>query len=207
MGAALSTFRTADFWRRFGQLQLGLGCFGLGIGLMLRAELGLDPWSTFHEGASVHAGLSFGRITQLTGLMIVGVAWFWFRERPGLGTVCNMALVGPWVDLFRPLVGFGTGPVSSVVQFLVGLALVGMASGIYISARLGAGPRDSFVLGASRRFGTSIRVTRIVLEVLVLGTGWWLGGPVGLGTVLFALLMGPMMQVSLRVFRYEHASP
>jgi uncharacterized membrane protein YczE len=185
---------------------VGLSFFGVGIALMLRADIGLDPWSTFHEGLSIKSGLSFGRITQLVGVVFVAVAWVWFRERPGPGTIFNMALVGPWVDLFRPHLGLSEGLVPGIAQFLGGLALVGVASGMYISARLGAGPRDAFILGASRRFGRSIRATRVSLELLVLGTGWLLGGPVGLGTVLFALLMGPLMQLSLRVFRYDHAA-
>jgi uncharacterized membrane protein YczE len=93
-----------------------------------------------------------------------------------------------------------------VLQFLVGLVLVGLASGLYIAAQLGAGPRDSFILGLSRRLGRSIRATRIALEVAVLCTGWLLGGPVGLGTILFAVLMGPLMQLSLRIFRYQPAT-
>jgi uncharacterized membrane protein YczE len=205
----LSELRTLQFWRRFAQLQVGLLMFGLGISLMLRASIGLDPWSTFHEGVSINLPVSFGRITQLTGLIIVAVSYLWLGERPGVGTVCNMAFVGPWVDLLRPhmdlLSGQDWGLTGGVLQFAVGLVIVGIASGLYIAARLGAGPRDTLILGSSERLGISVRMTRVGLELMVLTIGWFLGGPVGLGTILFALLMGPMMQASLRVFRYDHA--
>jgi uncharacterized membrane protein YczE len=192
------------FWRRFAQLHLGLFLFGLGIALMLGAEIGLDPWSSFHEGISAQVGLSFGRITQSVGLLLIAVAWLAFRERPGIGTVFNMAVIGPWIDLFRAQSWF---PVArelewGIPQFGLGMALMGLASGLYIGARFGAGPRDAFVLGLSRRLGRSIRLTRVLLELLVLGFGWWLGGSVGLGTILFALGMGPLMQASLRLFGY-----
>lgn len=192
------------FWRRLVQLQLGLLTFGVGISLMLEAEIGLDPWSSFHQGVATQSGLSFGRVTQSVGLLLIVVAWLAFRERPGLGTVFNMAVIGPWIDLFRaqPWFPVAAGTGWGVAQFLVGMGLVGFASGLYIGARLGAGPRDAFVLGLSRRLGRSIRLTRVGLELLVLGVGFWLGGGVGLGTILFALGMGPLMQASLRLFGY-----
>lgn len=192
------------FWPRLAQLHLGLFLFGLGIALMLGAGIGLDPWSTFHEGVSTQSGLSFGRVTQSVGLSLIAVAWLAFRERPGIGTVFNMAVIGPWIDLFRAQSWF---PVADqlpwgIAQFAAGMALMGLASGLYIGARFGAGPRDAFTLGLSRRLGRSIRVTRVGLELLILGAGWWLGGAVGLGTILFALGMGPLMQASLRLFGY-----
>lgn len=207
----LSQLRTGQFWKRFAQLQAGLLMFGLGIGLMLRADIGLDPWSTFHEGISMNLPITFGRVTQLTGLLIVGISWVWLSEEPGLGTLCNMALVGPWVDFFRPhmeLVGaFGWGVAGGVLQFVAGLLVVGAASGLYIAARLGAGPRDTLILGSAARLGVSVRAARVGLELVVLAIGWFMGGPVGLGTITFALLMGPMMQASLKVFGYEHGPP
>ncbi len=191
-------------WARFGQLQLGLCTFGVGISLMLEAKIGLDPWSSFHQGLASQTGLSFGRITQSIGLALILVAFLAFRERPGIGTIFNMAVIGPWIDLFRAQLWFpaADGWAWGIAQFLGGLGLVGLASGFYIGARLGAGPRDAFVLGLSRRLGKSIRATRIGLELVVLGSGWLLGGAVGLGTILFALGMGPLMQASLRLFGY-----
>jgi uncharacterized membrane protein YczE len=183
-----------------------LALFGVGIAWMLEAGIGLDAWSTFHEGVSRQTGLSFGRVTQGVGLLFIAAAWGIFKERPGLGTLVNMAVVGPWVDLFRPLVPPADDVLWGVAMFLAGLAVVGFASGLYITAYLGAGPRDAFILGASRGLKLSIRVTRVGVEVTVLGLGYVLGGPVGVGTVIFALCMGPLMQLSLRRFGYEHAS-
>lgn len=193
------------FWPRFGQLQLGLCLFGLGIALMLEARIGLDPWSTFHSGLAEQLALSFGRITQSVGLFLIVVAALLLKERPGIGTLFNMALIGPWIDLFRDQSWFpaAQGWSWGIGQFMGGVALMGLASGLYIGARFGAGPRDAFVLGLSRRLGISIRVTRIGLEIIVLAIGWLLGGIIGLGTVLFALSMGPLMQASLRLFGYS----
>jgi uncharacterized membrane protein YczE len=201
----IGDLRTLSWWRRFAQLQIGLFTFGVGISLLIESHIGLDPWTCFHLGGSMQSGLSFGRFVQGVGLLLIVVSWAGLRERPGVGTVFNMLVIGPWVDLFRAQAWFPSwdGGTAGVLQFLVGLFLLGFASGLYIAARLGAGPRDSFVLGLSRRLGRSIRVTRIALEVAVLCIGWLLGGPVGLGTILFALLMGPLMQLSLRVFRYQ----
>jgi uncharacterized membrane protein YczE len=198
------TWRSLAFVRSLIRLNLGLALFGLGIATMLGAEIGLDPWSSFHEGISLHSGLSFGRITQLAGLVIAGLAWGVFRQPLGLGTLMNMAVIGPWVDLFRPWVALELDYALGVGQFVGGLGLVALASGLYITANLGAGPRDAFILGASRRFGASIRLTRGSIELFVLAIGFALGGPIGLGTIVFALAMGPAMQLSLRLFRYDN---
>jgi uncharacterized membrane protein YczE len=184
------------------QLHVGLMLFGVGISALLGAGIGLDPWSTFHSGLADRLGVSFGTVVVAVGLVLVAVAWAWFRERPGPGTLFNMALVGPWVDVFRSRAWFpvAEGLAWGVAQFATGLAIVGLASGLYIAARLGAGPRDSFMLGLARRSGLGLRWTRIGVELVVLAIGFALGGAVGLGTVLFALAMGPLMQAFLRLF-------
>ena len=188
--------------RRFIQLQLGLCLFGLGITLMLGANIGLDPWSAFHQGLSTHSGLTFGRVTQLIGLALIVISYMAFRERPGLGTVFNMGVIGPWVDLFRdqPWCPEATDWLVGTAQFLGGMVLMGFAVGLYIAAQLGAGPRDGFVLGMARRSGKSVRFVRVAMEAIVLVGGWVLGAPIGAGTVIFALGMGPLMQTFLRVF-------
>jgi uncharacterized membrane protein YczE len=193
--------------RRFVQLQVGLFFFGVALALILEAHIGLDPWSCFQEGVSLRSGLSFGRVTQLIGLVIIVLAWMFLEERPGLGTVCNMLTIGPWIDFFRAQAWFPEQEawLAGLAQFLTGLLLLGLASGLYISARFGAGPRDGLVLGFVRRTGISIRTTRVVLELTLLVAGWLLGGAVGLGTIVFALLMGPLMQRSLELFRFSPA--
>jgi uncharacterized membrane protein YczE len=173
---------------------------------MLEAQIGLDPWSSFHEGVSIRSGLSFGRISQATGAVLIVVSWFTMRVRPGIGTVCNMLIIGPWVDVMRvqPWIPHDPGGALGIASFCAGLVLIGVASATYIGARLGAGPRDGFILAVSRKFGRSLRATRISIELVVLAVAFVIGGPIGLGTVLFAALMGPIMQASLRVFGVGH---
>lgn len=194
---------TGDFWKRFAQYQLGVALLGLGVAVTVDAGIGLGPWAVFHEGLSFVTGLSFGRILQLVGVAVVGIGWGLTGQRPGLGTVINMLLVGPWVDLFRAQAWFPAPDayLLGTVQFVLGTVLTGVASGLYITAELGAGPRDGLVLGLARRLGRSVRRTRTGLELVVLACGWLLGGTVGLGTLLFAVLVGPAMQTSLRIFR------
>jgi uncharacterized membrane protein YczE len=206
---ALRTVASADFWRRLLKLNVGLMVLGLGIALMLDASVGLGPWTVFHQGVSFQTGLSFGRVMQGVGLIVLLLSVVLTRTRPGLGTALNMLFVGPWVDLFRSLAvmphppSYGLG----VLQFLAGLCLQGLGTGLYIAARMGAGPRDGLVLGLARVSRTSVRATRTVLELLVLASGWLMGGQVGLGTVLFAVGIGPLMQFFLRLFGTRRRLP
>ncbi len=181
--------------------------FGLSISLMLRAHIGLDPWSALHEGLSERTGLPFGRVTQLVGLLLIVFSFFVLRQRPGFGTALNMLLVGPWIDFFEaqrwlPSIPEGTW-LAGIGIFVLGIILTGLAIGLYITAQFGAGPRDDLVLGSALKLGRSIRLTRGALEFTVLAAGFLLGGSVGVGTVLFALFIGPVMQFFLRLFRYE----
>ena len=180
--------------------------FGLAISLLLRADIGLDPWSVLHEGLSRRTGLAFGQTTQLVGLGLIAFNFAVLKLRPGVGSVLNMLLIGPWIDLFGglPLPPMPPGAwAAGVALFVGGIALLGLASGLYITARFGAGPRDDLVLGSALRLRRSVRVTRGSIELTVLAAGFLAGGSVGLGTVLFALLVGPTMQFFLKVFRYE----
>jgi uncharacterized membrane protein YczE len=194
-------------FRQFIQLNPGLMVFGVAISLMLRANLGLDPWSVLHEGLAERTGLSFGRVTQLVGVALIAFNFFALRQRPGLGTALNMLLVGPWIDFFGAQPWLPTVPAGAwgwgVAVFTSGVVLSGLAIGLYITARFGAGPRDDLVLGSALRLGRSVRLTRGGLELSVLAAGFLLGGSVGLGTVIFALMIGPVMQFFLCVFHYE----
>lgn len=185
---------------RFLRLQLGLFVFAFALSLMLEAHVGLDPWSSLHDGLTRHSDLSFGRICQITGLGLILVSSLSLRVRPGLGTLFNMGVIGPWIDLLHVQAWFpvSDGGVLGFVQFLSGMLLLGLATGLYIGADLGAGPRDGFVLGLSARLKKSLRVTRIGTELSVLLCAWFLGGALGWGTLIFALGMGPIMQSSLR---------
>ena len=194
------SLNSLSFWKKFVQLNLGLTGLGLGIALMLAADIGVGPWTVFHEGVSLRSGLSFGRVIQLTGLLVIALGYVLTRIKPGFGTLLNMVLVGVWVDLFAAWLPDASGLFVGTLLFLLGVSCVGLASGLYISAELGAGPRDGLVLGLSRSLNLSVRKVRFGLELLVLISGFLLGGSVGLGTVLFALLIGPLMQFALRLF-------
>ena len=198
--------RSWSFVRSLARLQVGLFLFGLGVAILLEARIGLDPWSAFHEGTSAQVGWSFGRVSQAAGALLIVSSWFAFEVRPGIGTVCNMPLVGPWIDLLRVQAWFpeATSRVAGTLQFLVGMLVLGLGTAVYIGARMGAGPRDGFVLGLSSKSGRSVRRTRIEVELVVLGVALLVGGSIGLGTVLFALLMGPIMQTFLRLLRVSH---
>lgn len=194
---------SGSLWGRIGQYLAGLLGLGLGLAILLEAGIGVGPWGVFHDGIARITPLTFGQALMSVGVVVLALAWFWLGERPGPGSFVNMLLVGPSVDLFR---ASGWIPVQhdllpGMVQAVIGVALLGLASGAYITARFGAGPRDSFLLGLSRRFAVSIRRMRTIIELIVLAIGILLGGSFGLGTLLFAFAIGPSMQTSLRVFR------
>lgn len=194
------------FALRFLRLHVGLFLFAASVTTMLEAKIGLDPWTSLHQGASHHLSLTIGTVTQGTGLILIATSWLFLKVRPGLGTVFNMLMIGPWIDLLRSFAWFprGTNMVDGTMQFLCGILLMGIATALYIGARLGAGPRDGFNMGLSRRLGRSLRMTRMSVELCVLLIGFLLGGSIGLGTLIFALAMGPVMQTALDVFRISH---
>ena len=141
------------------RLQFGLFLFGAAVATMLEAQIGVDPWSMLHEGMSHELGVSFGRVSQGVGAILIAWSWFAFEVRPGFGTICNMLLVGPWVDVLRvqTVIPWVPGGVSGVVQFVLGILILGLATATYLGARFGAGPRDGFVMGLSRRIEKSLR--------------------------------------------------
>lgn len=194
--------RSRTFWLHMARLQLGLFLFGLAVTLMLEANIGLDPWSAFHEALSLRSGLSFGRISQGVGLSLIILSAAVLSVRPGIATICNMLIIGPWVDLLRAQLWFprAEDTLPGAIQFIAGILVMGVGTAVYIGARLGAGPRDGLAMGLSRRIGRSLRTTRISIEVCVLALAVLLGGSIGLGTLLFAVLMGPTMQAGLSAF-------
>lgn len=181
-------------------VNVGLALFGFSLACMLRSGVGLGPWDVFHEGLAGRTPLSVGAAIIATGLALLVFAAVVARIRPGLGSVLNMLLVGLWVDAFLawPLPGVPDGRLVAWGLFASGLVLNGFATGLYISAGLGAGPRDGFALGMARLLGTTVARARTLVELGVLSLGWLLGGTVGLGTLAFALLIGPLMQLGLR---------
>lgn len=181
------------------QLVLGLFIFGLSVVLMIRAELGLGPWDAFHVGLSELTGISVGMVMNAVGLVIV-VGALAIRVRPGPGTIANMILIGIFADLLLPHIPTAPGAIFPWVYLLAGITLCGAATGLYIGAGYGAGPRDGLMVGIAERTGWSIRLVRTLIEVSVLGFGWAMGGKIGFGTVAFTLLVGPAAQWGLAVF-------
>ena len=178
-----------DLPQRVLRLVGGLVLFGLGIGLMVRADLGLGPWDVLHQGVSERSGLAIGRVTILTGVAVL-LLWLPLRERPGLGTLLNVLLIGLVVDATLAVVGEQDAMAVRVALLLVGAYAFGPGSGLYIGAGLGPGPRDGLMTGLARR-GHSVRAVRTGIELAVVAVGALLGGSIGAGTVLFALTIGP----------------
>ena len=179
-------------------LLTGLTMFGVGIALNIRADLGLSPWDAFHQGLASRTPLSVGLVTILTSGVVL-LAWIPLRQRVGIGTLLNAVVVGLVMDLTLFVVGEVDTLLLRWVCLLSGIGLVGCGSGLYIGARLGPGPRDGVMTGLAER-GLSIRLARFLIEGAVLGAGWLLGGVVGVGTVLYAALIGPLVQISFRLF-------
>lgn len=181
---------TGSLGRRLLRLYPGLVLYGVSIALMVRSELGLDPWNVLHQGISRQTGVRLGVVVIATSVVVLAL-WVPLRERPGIGTVSNVILVGLVIDGALAVLP-GPRPLTIRVAFLVGgVVLNGVATGLYIGAGLGPGPRDGLMTGLAGR-GRSLRLVRTMIEVTVLAAGWVLGGTVGIGTVLYALSIGPL---------------
>ncbi len=185
--------------RRLIQLLLGLSLYGASMALMLRAGLGLDPWDVFHQGLAGRVGLSIGLVVNIVGAAVL-LLWIPLRQWPGIGTIANVLVIGTAMDLSLLMLPDLEGlPVRGA-----GLALAvvanGVAGALYIGAGLGPGPRDGLMTGLARRTGWPIRRVRTGIELTVLAAGWLLGGTVGVGTVLYAFAIGPLVQAFLPLF-------
>ncbi|KPC60699.1 membrane protein [Streptomyces chattanoogensis] len=185
--------------RRLVQLYAGLVLYGVSMGLMLRAELGLEPWSVLNQGISRHTGLTIGTVTIVSGALIL-LLWIPLRQRPGLGTVSNVVILGAVMDATLALVPQVHALAVRIPLLAFAVVLNGAATGLYISARFGPGPRDGLMTGLHLRTGRPVRLVRTCIEVTVLAVGFALGGSIGAGTVVYALAIGPMAQFFLRYF-------
>ena len=182
--------------RRIVQLVVGLFAYGIAISLMVQAGIGVAPWEVLTQGLSKQTGLEFGLMTNVIGACVL-LLWIPIRQRPGLGTIANVLLIGPsaqlglWIFPQQHLLPF------QLLSFAAGLALLALATGLYIGARMGPGPRDGLMTGIHARTGWKLWMIRTAIEVTVLLVGWALGGNFGPGTVVFALLIGPMVSVTI----------
>ncbi|MEU9988090.1 hypothetical protein AB0E10_15070 [Streptomyces sp. NPDC048045] len=185
--------------RRLFQLYTGLALYGASSALLVRAGLGLEPWNVLHQGLAELTGLSMGLVLTIVGAAVL-LLWIPLRQRPGLGTVSNVLVIGFAMDSTLAALPEARSLAVRVPLLLAGVVLNGMATGLYISAAFGPGPRDGLMTGLHRRTGHSIRQIRTAVEVAVVATGFALGGSVGVGTVLYALSIGPLAQFFLRMF-------
>lgn len=192
--------------RRLLQLYVGLALYGASAALLVDAGLGLEPWGVLHQGLARLTGLTIGVVSIIVGAAVL-LLWVPLRQRPGLGTVSNVFAVGLAMDTTLALVPEVRSLTVRIPLLLAGILLNGAATGLYISARFGPGPRDGLMTGLHRRTGRSIRLMRTAIEVAVVVTGFALGGTVGIGTVLYALSIGPLAQLFLRVFDVRRAAP
>lgn len=185
--------------RRLIHLYAGLALYGASSALLVRAGLGLEPWGVLHQGLAERTGISIGVVSIIVGAVVL-LLWIPIRQRPGLGTVSNVFAVGIAMDATLALVPDVHGLGAQIPLMAAGIVLNGVATGLYISARFGPGPRDGLMTGLNRLTGRSIRLVRTAIEVAVVVTGFLLGGSLGAGTVLYALAIGPLAQFFLRVF-------
>ncbi|OCF87815.1 YczE/YyaS/YitT family protein [Nocardia brasiliensis] len=182
--------------RRLGALYVGLWLYGFSMAVMVRAGLGLDPWDVFHQGVAGHVPLSFGAVTAITGIAVL-LAWIPLRQRPGLGTVSNVVVIAVSVDVGLWLLPAWEAIPARVVAMGAAVVLNAIATVLYIGAGMGPGPRDGLMTGLVRRTGVSVWVVRTSIEVTVLSIGWILGGSVGIGTVVYAFGIGPLIQLMI----------
>lgn len=191
--------------RRSVQLPLGLFLYGVAIAMMVRAGIGVGPWDVLTQGISAHTGLAFGLVTNIVGALVL-LLWIPIRQKPGIGTLLNVLLVGPSAQVALGIIPVQHMLLVQVLLFAAGLALLAIATGLYIGAGFGPGPRDGLMTGIHRRYGVRIWVVRTAIELTVLLIGWLLGGNVGLGTIAFALLVGPLVNLTMPLLRVAPAS-
>jgi uncharacterized membrane protein YczE len=169
---------------------------GLGVAFMVIARLGLSPWDVLHQGVARHTGMQIGTAGIVVGLVVLGL-WVPLRQRPGVGTLVNVVIVGVTIDGVLALAGEVHGAAAQWAFLVAGLVAIAAGTGLYVGAGLGPGPRDGLMTSMSARFGRSMGRVRTAIELAVLGLGWLLGGRVGPGTLVFAVAIGPLVQLFL----------
>ena len=190
--------------RRFVQLFTGLFLYGIGIALIVRGELGVAPWDVLTQGIAKQTGWTFGIITIVTSAVVL-LLWIPIRQKPGFGTVMNALLVGPFADIGLWVIPPGLDLWVRVLLLPAGIVVLAIATGLYIGAHFGPGPRDGLMTGLHRVTGWKIWIVRTGIEVIVLAAGWLLGGDVGIGTLAFALLIGPLCGVTIPLFAIKRS--
>jgi uncharacterized protein len=199
--------RWKTFPRDFLIIQIGFAIFGLSIATMIRANIGTSPWALLEVALSRLIGITPGRMSIVVGFMVLLIALA-MGERVGWGTLSNILFIGLWEDMFlHRIPSVENNLVLQVLMLLSAVLMMGIASAIYIGMDAGAGPRDSLMLAVHRKSGWSIRVGRAIIEIIVVTVGWLLGGPLGFGTIIFALLIGPSVQWAFKLFHVQPHKP
>jgi uncharacterized membrane protein YczE len=191
--------------RRLLRLNIGLLIYGLAVSMVVNAKVGIPPWDVFAQGISIQLHTSYG-VASIIVSVIVLLFWIPLKVKPGIGSIMNAILIGLWADFwtqYLPKMDFYWG---NLAMFLLGTCTVAFATGLYITSNLGSGPRDGLILGLTKRLGWKVWQIRTVIEVLVLSIGWVMGGQVREGTVIFAITIGYLMQISLKFFKYKPAA-
>ena len=194
----LQQLRAGRLARRLPQLYLGLALYGFSMAMMVRSDLGLAPWDVLHQGLARYIPVSYGTVTVLVGVVVL-LLWVPLRLRPGLGTVSNVVVIGVAVDVGLAVLTTPSSLAARVLLLVLGVVGNGLAGAVYIGSQFGPGPRDGLMTGLAWRTGLSLRLVRTGIEVLVLTLGFLLGGTLGAGTVLYALAIGPLVQLFLPV--------
>jgi uncharacterized membrane protein YczE len=191
------------FPRDFFRIQIGFAIFGLSIALLIQADLGTGAWGVLEVGLANLLHITPGTMTVISGFIVLSGALL-MREQIGWGTLANILSIGPWLDLALGVIPFvESNLLLQSAMLFSAILMMGCASAIYIGVNAGAGPRDSLMLGLKRTTGLSLRKARTIIEVTVVVFGWMIGGPAGIGTVIFALLIGPAIQWGFKIFKVE----
>jgi len=199
--------RWKTFPRDFLVIQVGFALFGLSIALLIRSNLGTGPWAMLEVALSQIFGLTPGTMSVIVGFVVLGGVLI-LRERIGWGSLGNIMFIGPWEDLALYFIPSVTGNLLlQVAMLLAGIVIMGIASAVYIGVDAGAGPRDSLMLAVKRLSGRSLRLARGAIEVTLVLVAWLLGGPAGIGTVVFAILIGPSIQWAFKLFNVQPHRP
>lgn len=184
------------------RLILGLFIFGLALALMVKAHIGIPPWDVLGQGIAHSFGITFGQATIVVSAIVL-LGWIPLRVKPGIGSVLNAILIGLFADLWLPYLPEFSNYLANLLMFLIGLVTIAFATGLYISAKLGSGPRDGLMIGTQRALGWPLWLVRTSYEGSVLVIGWLLGGQVREGTLIFAVCIGYLMQSSMKFFKVE----
>lgn len=194
--SSLEQLRAGKLFRRIVQLNIGLILFGVSMAMMVRGGLGVMPWDVFHQGVTNYLPWTFGQVVIVTGALLL-LLWIPLRQWPGLGTILNVIVIGLAADATLTLTDEPKSLAARVALMLGGVVLNGFAGALYIGSHLGTGPRDGLFMGLHRITGRSVRLVRTIVEITVVAIGWLLGGVVGIGTIVYALGSGPLLQFFL----------